>query len=550
MFIAKIHTKTKSGKISHTAYILRESYREGGKVKSRTIANLSSCSKEEIFAIDWALKNKHDITKLMSGIKSSVAGKRFGAVYLLHEIMKKLGIVKALGNTLEGKLAQFQILSRLINQGSRLSSVRIAGHQAVCEVLKIEEKINEDNLYKNLAWLTENQNTIEHKLFKARFKKGEPELYLYDVTSSYFEGKCNELGNYGYNRDKKSGKKQVVAGLLCDPEGYPISIELFEGNTLDFNTLGHQIRKVAEDFHCKRVTFVGDRGMIKSRQIETLEANDFYYITAITKPQVEKLLQSKVFEMSFFDTELKEIEYESVRYILKRNPIRAEEISRTREQKQAKVIALCNSKNEYLASHPKAKVSAAIKAIEKRFQKLKTGSYLSVGISPDDSRELIIEIDKDRIAEISMLDGCYVIKSNLPKDIDKSVIHSRYKDLSQVESAFKHLKTETLELRPWFVIKEESTRGHALVAMLSYMVIKYLQSMWIEIDITVNEAISLLDSLIIIEETLHTGESYNKIPEPSIAMKELLDAVNVQMPNFYPQIKVNVGSRKKLKRKL
>ncbi len=549
MFIAKIHTKTKSGKISHTAYVLRESYREGGKVKSRNIANLTNCSKEEIFAIEWALKHKNDLTKLMSAIKSSVVGKRFGAVYVLREVMKKLGITKVLGNSLEGKLAQFQVISRIINQGSRLSSVRTARHQALCEVLKIEEKINEDSLYKNLSWLAENQNKKEQKLFKERCKQGIPELYLYDVTSSYFEGKCNELGNYGYNRDKKSGKKQVVAGLLCDAEGYPITIELFEGNTLDFNTLERQIRKAAEDYNCKRVTFVGDRGMIKSRQIEALTANDFYYITAITKPQVEKLLHSKVFEMSFFDIELKEIRYESVRYILKRNPLRADEIRRTREQKQAKITALCTSKNEYLASHPRAKVSTAIKAIEKKIKRLKTKSYISVTRSSEDSRELKIVIDKEKKSEISRLDGCYVIKSNLPADIDKRVIHSRYKDLSQVESAFKHLKTETLELRPWFVITEESTRGHAFTAMLSYMVIKYLQKAWAEIDMTVNEAITILDSLTIIEETLHTGESYNRIPEPSNTMKEILAALNIQMPNFFPKIKVNVGNRKKLKRK-
>jgi transposase len=549
MFIATIHTKTKSGEISHTAYVLRESYREGKKVKSRTIANLSHCSKEEITAITWALKNKKDINQITPNIQSSIAGKRFGAVYCVHEILKKFGIVKIFGNSLNGKLGLLQIISRVINQGSRLSTIRTAGHQALCEVLQIEDKISEDNLYKNLAWLSDNQKSIEQKIFQELYKSGSPDLYLYDVTSSYFEGQYNELANYGYNRDKKSGKKQVVAGLLCDPEGYPITIEIFEGNTLDFNTLEHQIKRVAKDFNCKMVTFVGDRGMIKSKQIESLTANDFYFITAITKPQIEKLLQSNVLQMSFFDTELKETEYDSVRYILRRNPARAEEISRTRTSKQMKIETSCKTKNEYLKAHPKAQVSTAVRALESKINKLKLGSYVSVVESSENNRELIILINNEELSEISRLDGCYVIKSNLPKDIDKSTIHSRYKDLSQVETAFKHLKTETLELRPWFVLKEESTRGHAFVAMLAYMVVKYLQKAWIDKDITVNEGLTVLDSLIMIEETLMTGESYNKIPEPNIKMKELLDAAKIKIPKIFPKVNVNVGNRKKLTRK-
>lgn len=549
MFVAAIHTKTKSGKISHTAYVLRESYREGNKVKSRTLLNLSHCSKEDIDAISWALKNKKNLNQILPNIKSSIAGKRFGAVYLVHEILKRFGIVKIFGNSLDGKLGLLQIISRVINQGSRLSTIRTAGYQALCEVLQIEDKISEDNLYKNLAWLSENQKSIEQKLFKERYKSGSPDLYLYDVTSSYFEGQYNELANYGYNRDKKSGKKQVVAGLLCDPDGYPITIELFEGNTLDFNTLESQIKKVAKDFNCKMVTFVGDRGMIKTKQIESLSANDFYFITAITKPQIEKLLQSHVLQMSFFDTELKETEYDSVRYILRRNPARAEEISRSRTSKQLKIETLCKSKNEYLSTHAKARVSTAVQIIEKKIKKLKLESYISVVESLENNRELIILTNKEKLSEISRLDGCYAIKSNLPKYIDKTTIHSRYKDLSQVESAFKHLKTETLELRPWFVLKEESTRGHAFVAMLAYMVVKYLQKAWINIDITVIEGLAALDSLTIIDETLNTGESYNKIPEPNNKMKDLLYAAKIKMPNIFPKVNVNVGNRKKLVRK-
>jgi hypothetical protein len=253
--------------------------------------------------------------------------------------------------------------------------------------------------------------------------------------------------------------------------------------------------------------------------------------------------------MSYFDTELKEIEYDSVRYILRRNPIRAEEIRLSRAGKQMKIETLCKSKNEYLASHTKAHVSTAIKSIEKKINKLNLASIISVSVSSENIRELVIVTDSVQLSELAMLDGCYVIKSNLPYDIDKSTIHNRYKDLAQVENAFKHLKTETLELRPLFVVKEESTRGHAFVSMLAYTVIKYLQKAWINIDITVNEGLAALDSLSMIEETLNTGEIFNTIPEPNKMMKELLDAAKVKMPKIFPMINVNVGSRKKLKRK-
>jgi len=548
MYLAKIDRKNKKGEISHTAYVLRESYREGKNVKTRVIANLTNCSKEDIAAIDWALQNKNNPEAFKSRIIKSVLGKRFAGIYLIYMILKKSGICEILGNDLNGKLAIMQVISRVINQGSRLSTIRNAGHQAICEILQIENNICEDDLYKNLTWIAENQRSIEKKIFKRRYKNEKPNIYLYDVTSSYFEGTCNELANFGYNRDKKNGKKQVVAGLLCDSDGLPISIELYKGNTLDFNTLTNQIRKVADDFSCKNVTFVGDRGMIKSKQIESLKAAEFYYITALTKPQMEKLISDKIFEMSFFDIELKEIEHDSVRYVLRRNPVRATEINHVREEKYFKVAKLCDSKNEYLATHPKAKVSTAINVINEKIKKLKLDAYLSVSENKDNKREIEIHIDTDKLSEISRLDGCYVIKSNLSKDVDMKTIHSRYKDLALVESNFKYMKTETLELRPWFVVKEENTRGHAFVVMLAHLVIKELQNAWKEIDITVPEGLTALDAICMIQETLENGETFISIPEPNEELKKLLDAAKVKLPRVFPNVKVNVGTRKKLKR--
>ncbi len=539
----RIANNNKSEKTKYTS-LIRESYRENGKVKTRVICNISHLPEDEILAIEFALKNRGDVSKYLKVKESSQVYKSVGAVQLIYEILKKFGVHKALGSKLEGKLALMQIISRVINQGSCLSTIRYTSNQALCEVLNIQEKISEDSLYDNLSWLSSNQSKIEVKLFNERFKGSKPTLFLYDVTSSYFEGEHNDLAEWGYNRDKKKGKKQVVAGLLCDEDGYPLSIELFEGNTLDYQTFGNQIKKVVEKFKCEYVTFVGDRGMIKSKQVDEITENDFYYITAITKPQIQTLLNSGIIEMSLFDTELKEVENNGVRYVLRRNPQRTLEIRRSRKQKREKLESFLKEKNDYLEMHSKACVDVAKKNVDEKIKKLKLDSYLSVDVSKDNNRKLAVFIDEQLLAELSLLDGCYIIKTNLPTTVDKEIIHSRYKDLSKVETAFKNMKTEVLELRPWFVQTEASTRGHAFVVMLAYLVIKYLRNNWKIFGIPVAEAIDSFNNLSIIEETYKTGEKIYVIPEPNNKMKQLLEAINVKLPTTLPHIKINVVSRK------
>ena len=218
MFVTEVLTKTKSGKVSHKCILLRESFREkGGRPKSRTLANLTHCKPNEIAAIKLALEYKDDLTALKSCDSVELKeGMSVGTIWLVYETARKLGIEKALGMERQGKLALWQVMARVIDQGSRLSAVRLAQVHAACDVLGLRKGFNEDELYRNLGWLKENQQEIEKKLFHAYHKKNRPELFLYDVTSSYFEGCQNELAEWGYNRDRKSGKKQVVVGLLCD----------------------------------------------------------------------------------------------------------------------------------------------------------------------------------------------------------------------------------------------------------------------------------------------------------------------------------------------
>lgn len=541
MHITKTKWKSSNGKVYDTA-TLRETYREGGKVKKRSIANLTHCPKEVIEAIELALKHKEDLTVLKSLKEISLQeGRSIGAVYAIMQIAKELGIKTALGNDFQGKLALWQVIARVIDQGSRLSAVRLAQHH-LCELLEFERGFNEDDLYSNLDFLAEHQEQIENRLFQTRYSD-TPQLFLYDVTSSYLEGECNELAEYGYNRDKKKGKKQIVIGLLTDAKGDPVSTEVFRGNTQDLTTFSSQVKKAAERFCCSSVTFVGDRGMIKSTQIAGIKEAEFHYITAITKRQIETLVRSGVLQMEFFDEKLFEVVNENVRYICKKNPVRASELSASRKKKQDAIVKQIAIKNEYLQAHPKASPEKAKKIIEKRIEKLLVNGWLSVEII---ERNLVLKKNLEVLEELSKFDGCYVIKTDLLDEIQASVIVERYKDLAQVEKAFRDSKS-TLELRPIFVRTEKRTRGHALIVMLAYIILRELRARWKELNITPEEGLEHLKTLCVIEVAIKTGEgNCIKVPVPRKMSQTLLDKLSIKLPSILPLQKIHVGTRKKL----
>ena len=538
-------SNTSNGKV-YRRYFLRTSYREDGKVKKKTVAYLKGISEEEAGAIRLALRYKDNLSVLGS-IEESVTlhqGASVGAVWTLYEIARRVGVVKALGDSREGKLALWQVLARAMEQGSRLSAVRLAGRHAACDVLNLPS-FNEDDLYVNLDWLCDHQAQIEDRLFKQQYPAEKPTLFLYDVTSTYLEGLCNELAAFGYNRDGKKGKLQLVLGLLCDQEGRPLSIAVFEGNTQDPKTFASQIRKVAQRFGGEGVTFVGDRGMIKSSQIEELDEKDFHYITAITKPQIDKLLDQGLLQMSLFDQELAEvITADGIRYVLRRNPLRAEEVQATRRDKQRAIVAEINKQNTYLADHARASVEVALRKVEERLCRLKAANWLTVSAS---DRTLSLETDQQALTEQAELDGCYVLKTDLlAEDATKEVIHDRYKDLALVERAFRTCKTGHLEVRPVYVRLETRTRGHALVVMLAYRIIQALEQGWQHLNLTVEEGIKELTTLCGTEIRLDGTPRCHQIPHPNESVSQLLAGVNVVMPEALPHRGVTVATRKKL----
>ena len=532
---------------TYTRYLLRESYRENGKVKQRTIGNISHCSPEEIEAIRLALKYKGSISDLLKGsaeVQSS-QGLSVGAVYSLFRVAQDIGMVKSLGNTEEAKRSLWMVIARLIEPGSRMANVRLAQSHAATDILGMGN-FNEDSLYDAMDWIEKNQRIIEKRLFNSRYEGKKPALYLYDVTSSYLEGMKNEYADFGYNRDKKKGKMQIVIGLLTDEDGWPISIDVFQGNTNDVKTFTPQIRKLADEFGCESVTMVGDRGMIKTEQIADLDEEKFFYITATTKPQMETLLNQGIIQMELFTEKLCEIQNDGIRYILRKNPVRAKEISDGRNKRLEKIRKIADERNRYLSEHPKANVATAISLVNERIEKLNISGFTKIDAS---GRELAVRIDEDTLNEIAILDGCYVIRSNLPADQGSmEIIHRRYKDLANVEWAFRTMKSDTIELRPIHVRRKPRTRAHAFIAMLSYTIEKHLREKWKDVNVTVEEGIHELSSINCISIKVG-GVKYNQVPEPRELGSKLLNALSVTLPKAIPNSGICVSTRKKLELK-
>src|SRR5262245_12710459 len=536
---------TRGGK-TYTRHLLRESYRSHGKVLHRTIANVSQCSEAEIAALRLALRHKEDLEHLGT-IQDAVTlkqGLSFGAVWTVYHVARRLGIEQALGTTREGKLALWQVIARVIDQGSRLSAVRLAMTHAACDVLGVGP-FDEDALYEKLDWLASAQATVEDRLYAQRTQSTPVTLFLYDVTSSYLEGAHNELAAFGYNRDGKKGKRQIVIGLLCDEDGHPVSIEVFPGNTADPHTFAAQLEKVKVRFGVTAITFVGDRGMIKGQQVEDLATQGFHYITAITKPQIEKLLRTGTLQMDLFDQELAEVlADEGLRYVLRRNPVRAQDVRDTRHAKLATLQAQVAKKNQYLTDHPRAKVQGAVHQLVASAQKLRIAAWVELTV---EERSITLAINEDAQTEAAKLDGCYVLKTDLtPQQAHKELVHDRYKDLASVEQAFRTCKTAHLEVRPIFLRREARTRAHAFVVMLAYQIIQYLTTCWSPLDITVEEGLHALTTLCLVEVSPKHAPSYHCIPTPRDTIARLLHSADITLPKAFSLSGVRVSTKKKL----
>ena len=552
MFITEVLSKGSHGK-SYSSILLRESYRVGSKVKSRTLAVLTHLPDQVLAAVRQSLAQPKDSSLAQRAATAQDpfrlrTAESFGAVWTVDQLATALGIKKALGVTHPAELAYWQVLARVLRPGtSLLAMVRLATVCAAAAVLGWRRAFTEDDLYANGSWLEARHALIERRLWQQRSQPAQAQLFLYDVTSSYLEGAYNALAAWGYNRDGKKGKKQLVVGLLTDGQGEPVSTQVYRGNTSDLKTFGEQVHKIKKQLGCQGVTLVGDRGMIRTDQKAAALAAQFHFITALTKPQIEKLLAQKVFQLELFEEKVNEVLAEDGRrFVLRRNPVRQQELAAAREQKRQAVEAALKKAHTYLQEHPRAKAAGQRRQLTGLIQRLKVQDWLQVVLK---NRRLELVTDTPALEQEAKLDGCYVVETDLkPQQAAAQTVHDRYKDLGLVERDFRTLKSGHLDFRPWFVCTEQNTQAHALTSMLALKVRRHLEQAWWPLDVTVEEGLRELENWCVIE--LIHPESGNvvarRVPEPSARQQQLLEALKLTAPSTAPEAKVTVGTRKKI----
>jgi hypothetical protein len=470
MYVAVVPNRS-----SRPAILLRESYRDGAKVKNRTLANLS----------DWPPERIETLRAALRGDKLVPAGEGLEIVRALPHghVAAALGIARRIeldqllpdGPERRRNLALALIVARLIDPAAKLATARALDETTAIHSLGVTlglGAVKAREVYAALDWLGAAQPSIEAALARRHLSNGT--LVLYDVSSSYVEGRCCELARFGHSRDGRVDKMQIVFGLLCSAAGCPIAIEVFEGNTGDPSTLGDQIVKLKERFGLKRVVMVGDRGMITQARIEgDLKPAGLDWITALRAPSIQQLAaEGGPLQLSLFDDrDLAEIEspqFPGERLVVCKNPALAEERKRKRdelldatEQDLKDIQARIVRKRQPLRGA--AKIGLAVGALIGR---RKVGKHFRITITDE---TLSFTRDHAAIATEAALDGFYVLRTNVPANALNAADTVRaYKSLARVERAFRSLKTVDLDIRPIFHWASPRVRAHVFLCMLAY----------------------------------------------------------------------------------
>ena len=469
---------------SPPAILLRESYRDNGKVKKRTLLNLSDWPPELVEGFKALLKGGAVVPKDQPAftIKRSLP---HGHVAAILGTLRAIGLDRLLGPAghRDRDLVIAMIVSRLAAPTSKLATAKalspLTATSSLGEILGLGG-VDEDALYSALDWLYGRQSGIEKTLAKRHLEGGC--LVLYDVSSSYVEGRCCELAQLGYNRDGKKGKQQIVYGLLCAADGCPVAILVFEGSTGDPSTLNSQVNKLKQRFGLEHVVLVGDRGMITQARIdEDLAPAGLDWMTALRAPAIKSLVEGGVLQLSLFDErDLASItadDYPGERLIVCRNPALAEERARKREDllqaterdlaKIEQAVKRTGQRAPNLRSVGRGQAEIALKvgAVQGRH---KMAKHLKLTITDD---HFAFARDNKAIAKEAALDGLYVIRTSLPKNAlsDEGAVRA-YKSLAQVERAFRALKTVDLQIRPLYHRLAPRVRAHVFLCMLAYHV--------------------------------------------------------------------------------
>ncbi|MBD3266390.1 IS1634 family transposase [bacterium] len=473
MYIDKIPNRN-----SKPCILLRESYRVGKQVKKRTITNLSNWPPSLVEDLDTLLHGGAAIESLPECFKIQ-RSLPHGHVAAVLGTVRRLNLDKMIASQPcpERDRVIAMIVSRLLEPQPKLALARSLNPKtqtsSLGDLLDLND-IHENDLYSAMDWLFQRQESIEKKLAKKHLQDGV--MVLYDLTSTYFEGQSCPLAQFGYSRDGKKDKRQIVFGLLCTLEGLPIAVEVFEGNTSDSKTLSSQINKVRKTFGIDRVIFVGDRGMITQARIqeELQQVEGVDWITALTAVQVKKLLNDDTLQPSLFDEQdLAEIQspaYPGERLVACRNPLLAAERKRKREEllqatekELEKIVAATQRARRPLQGKDKIALR-----VGKVFGRFKVGKHFNLTV---EETQFSYQRNAEKIWQEESLDGIYIIRSNVPSPpLSAEGLVKTYKELSVVERAFRCMKTVDLHVRPIHHRLSDRVRAHIFLCMLSYHV--------------------------------------------------------------------------------
>jgi transposase len=503
MYIQRNRSKGKNGKV-YTSTLLCTKYREEGKIKTKVEANLSRLPEQIILTIENLLK--HGKESLFSSSDIAVDQSiDYGLAFILLHLMDKLRISQALEKILPdyAPLLKAIIIGKILTRGSKLGIYNwLRRNNIICNTLGLNmEDIKVDDLYSVLGRASYAQDKIEHK-WNLYNKTKHNEIYLYDITSTYFEGTQNELAAYGYNRDKKKGKMQINIGLITDSDGFPLKIKVFKGNINDHKTVKEQIHDIKKEFGTNQIIFVGDRGM-KIRynldQMDEAQKQGVDYITGLTHAEIESLLENKILQLKLFSKEIAEVEHDGQRYILSINEtlqrqeldyiktkhsIVEEELTEVKaawEKRKAKndtnKIRLKNGhKNKKLVtSFTGKKIDGYKLRVERILIKHKMKKYYSIEKINND--EFVIDFKAKKYQQTKQLAGKYVICTSVTKEkMKKEQVRQEYKNLQNVEHAFRDFKSNNIQIRPVFHRHQAQTRGHVFLSMFSYALIKEMEN--------------------------------------------------------------------------
>jgi len=467
MYIATVPNRN-----SPPAILLRESYRENGKVKTRTLGNLSHLPPHLVELLRRSLKGEKFVPASDMCEVLEDGSRLHGHVNAVMKAMRQLDFFKLVSprRTKERDLVVAMVTARILQPQSKMATTRWWSDTTLPEVVGVDGA-DESDLYAAMDWLLKRQEKIEKKLSVRHLHNGA--LALYDLSSSYFEGASCPLAAFGHNRDRKKGKLQVNYGLLTNRDGIPVSISVFKGNTSDSGTLLPQVRTVQEKFGIDQFVLVGDRGMITQKQVDALkEVEGVDWIGALRPEAIKKLLGGGSIQMGLFDErnlfELRHPDFPGERLVACRNP----ELAHRRSHKRRSLIEATAKELEKVRSMvQRGRLSGMDKIglrVGKTINKYKVGKHFNLDI---DDKSFSYEADEERIAAEAALDGLYVVRTSLPEKCmgTEDTVRS-YKMLSQAERAFRSFKTVDLMVRPIRHHLEKRVRAHIFLCMLAYYV--------------------------------------------------------------------------------